>query len=40
MPNKWLNQKEIEIKKQKYQVSNWFDYNNSLKKRGDMVTLP
>lgn len=34
MPNKWLNQKKIEIKKQKYKVSNWSDYNNSLKKRG------
>ena len=36
MPNKWLNHKEIEIKKQKYKVSNWSDYNNSLKKRGDI----
>ena len=36
MPNKWLNQKNIEIKKQKYKVSNWSDYNNSLKNRGNI----
>ena len=36
MPNKWLNQKGIEIKKQKYKVSNWSDYNKSLKNRGDV----
>ena len=36
MPNKWLNQKEITIKKQKYKVSNWSDYNASLKIRGDI----
>tara|TARA_R100001591_G_scaffold116652_1_gene134117 strand:- start:17 stop:994 length:978 start_codon:yes stop_codon:yes gene_type:complete len=36
MPNKWLNQKKIEIKKQKHKVSNWSDYNNSLKNRGDI----
>jgi len=36
MPNKWLNQKNIEIKKQKYKVSNWSDYNNSLKDRGNI----
>jgi len=34
MPNKWLNQKNIEIQKQKYKVSNWSDYN-SLKNRGN-----
>lgn len=38
MPNKWLNQKGIEIKKQKYKVSNWSDYNKSLKNRGDVET--
>ncbi|MDX2346383.1 MAG: transposase [Legionella sp.] len=36
MPNKWLNQKDIEINKQKYKVSNWSDYNKSLKNRGDV----
>lgn len=36
MPNKWLNKKEITIKKQKYKVSNWSDYNASLKIRGDI----
>ena len=36
MPNKWLNQKNIEIKKKKYKVSNWSDYNNSLKNRGNI----
>ena len=36
MPNKWLNQKGIEIKKQKYKLSNWSDYNKSLKNRGDI----
>ena len=36
MPNKWLNQKDIKIKKQKYKVSNWSDYNKSLKNRGDI----
>ena len=36
MPNKWLNQKDIEIKKQKYKVSNWSYYNKSLKNRGDV----
>lgn len=36
MPNKWLSQKGIEIKKQKYKVSNWSDYNKALKNRGDI----
>lgn len=36
MPNKWLNNKGIGINKQKYKVSNWSDYNKSLKKRGDI----
>ena len=36
MPNKWLNQKGIIIKKQHYKVSNWSDYNTSLKRRGDI----
>ena len=41
MPKKGLNQKAIKIKKQKYKVSNWSDYNNSLKMRGDIeVWLP
>ena len=36
MPNKWLNEKGIEIKKQKHKVSNWSDYNANLKRRGDI----
>ncbi len=36
MPNKWLNEKGIEIKKQQYKVSNWTEYNKSLKSRGDI----
>jgi hypothetical protein len=36
MPNKWLNNKGIELKKQRYKVENWSDYNESLKKRGDV----
>jgi len=36
MPNKWLNQKGITIRKQLYKVSNWSDYNASLKGRGDI----
>ena len=36
MPNKWLNDKGIEPKKQRYKVENWSDYNESLKRRGDV----
>ncbi len=36
MPNKWLNQIKIEIKKQKHKSSNWSDYNNILKNRGNI----
>ncbi len=36
MPNKFLNQKGIEIKKQKYKLSNWSEYNEALKRRGDI----
>ena len=36
MPNKWLNKKGIAIKKQKHKVHNWSEYNESLKKRGDV----
>ena len=36
MPNKWLNKKGVEIKKQCYRVSNWSDYNEHLKCRGDI----
>jgi len=36
MPNKFLNKKGIEIKKQKYKLSNWSEYNKALKKRGDI----
>ncbi len=36
MPNKFLNRKGIEIKKQKYKVTNWSAYNEALKRRGDI----
>ena len=36
MPNKFLNKKGIEIKRQKYKVINWSEYNKALKKRGDI----
>ena len=36
MPNKFLNCKRIEIKKQKYKLSNWSEYNEALKRRGDI----
>ncbi len=36
MPNKFLNCKGIEIKKQKYKVKNWSVYNEALKHRGDI----
>ena len=36
MPNKWLNQKGIAIKKPQYKVANWSEYNASLKNRGDV----
>lgn len=36
MPNKFLNSKGIEIKKQKHKVINWSEYNESLKRRGDV----
>ena len=36
MPNKFLNRKGIEIKKQKYKVTNWSVYNEALKRRGDI----
>lgn len=36
MPNKFLNRKGISIKKQKHKVTNWSEYNESLKRRGDI----
>lgn len=36
MPNKFLNRKGIAIKKQKYKVTNWPEYNEALKRRGDV----
>jgi len=36
MPNKFLNRKGIAIKKQKYKVANWSEYNESLKRRCDV----
>lgn len=36
MPYKYLQEKGVAIKKQKYRVSNWSEYNASLKLRGDI----
>lgn len=36
MPYKYLQEKGIAVKKQKYRVSNWSEYNASLKRRGDI----
>lgn len=36
MPNKYLNKKGIEINKPKYKVSNWSEYNDSLRERGSI----
>jgi len=36
MPNKFLNRKGISIKKQKYRITNWPEYNEALKRRGDI----
>ena len=35
-PNKYLNEKGIEIRKQKYRVNNWPEYNAALKNRGSI----
>jgi hypothetical protein len=36
MPYKYLQEKGVAVKKQKYHVSNWSEYNASLKRRGDI----
>ncbi len=36
MPNKYLNRKGIQIKKQKYKVRNWSEYNAALTRRGSI----
>ncbi len=36
MPNKYLERKGIAVPKQKYKVTNWTEYSNSLKRRGDI----
>jgi hypothetical protein len=36
MPYKYLQEKGAAVKKQKYRVSNWSEYNASLKQRGDI----
>jgi hypothetical protein len=36
MPYKYLQEKGVAVKKQKYRVSNWSEYNASLKQRGDI----
>ncbi len=36
MPNKYPNKKGWKLPKQKYKVSNWSEYNNSLRNRGDI----
>jgi hypothetical protein len=36
MPYKYLQEKGIAVKKQKYRLSNWQEYNANLKQRGDI----
>ena len=36
MPNKYPEKKGWNVPKQKYKVSNWSDYNESLRLRGDI----
>jgi len=36
MPNKYPEKKGWKITKQKYRVSNWSDYNEALRSRGDI----
>ena len=36
MPNKYANKKGWNLRKQHYKVSNWSDYNNALRYRGDI----
>ncbi len=36
MPNKYLEKKGVKVRKQKYRVNNWSEYNASLKRRGDI----
>ena len=36
MPNKYREKKGWKLPKQKYKVSNWRDYNNSLRQRGNI----
>ena len=37
MPNKYPEKKGWNVPKQKYKVSNWADYNESLRLRGDIT---
>ena len=36
MPNKYPEKKGWELPKQKYKVSNWHEYNNALRERGNI----
>ncbi|MDX2506388.1 MAG: IS5/IS1182 family transposase, partial [Gammaproteobacteria bacterium] len=36
MPNKYPEKKGWDVPKQKYKVTNWSDYNESLRLRGDI----
>jgi len=36
MPNKYPEKKGWHLRKQHYKVRNWPDYNNALRKRGDI----
>jgi hypothetical protein len=38
MPNKFLQKKGVEIRKQIYLVANWSEYNQALVKRGRIDT--
>ncbi len=37
MPNKYAKKKGWNLPKQKYKVSNWSEYNNALRARGDIT---
>ena len=37
MPNKYAEKKSWDVPKQKYKVTNWSDYNESLRRRGDIT---
>ncbi len=36
MPNKYANKKEWKVPKQKYKLSNWSEYSDALRRRGEI----